>query len=117
MIGDNPFFSIISPFFKIANRFIDFGVMHGAVLVHCASGISRSATLCCSYLMWKSGLSLSSALEQVRKNRGFVAPNAGFMQQLGDFEKYLKKQAKKNHRGLVSDYSDKVLPNLQDNSH
>lgn len=56
------------------------------VLVHCAAGISRSATLVIAWLMFRQGLSLDEALSFVRKRRPIVRPNLGFMRQLQIWE-------------------------------
>lgn len=68
--------------FKAAHAFID----RAPTVVHCAMGISRSATLVISYLMKKEGLSLKQAVDVVRKARPIVNPNPGFMRQLLSFE-------------------------------
>lgn len=61
----------------------------GAVFVHCAMGKSRSATVCCAYLMWKYNLTPDGALEQVREGRGVADPNPGFMEQLDVYYRML----------------------------
>ncbi|KAI7613957.1 hypothetical protein KC319_g19975, partial [Hortaea werneckii] len=52
--------------FERTNRFIDEGLRDAkegsGVFVHCAMGKSRSATVCCAYLMWKYDLSSPEAL-------------------------------------------------------
>ncbi|XP_062307071.1 dual specificity protein phosphatase 26-like [Osmerus eperlanus] len=53
----------------------------GTVLVHCAVGVSRSATLVLAYLMLKQHLTLVEAICAVKDNRG-VIPNRGFLRQL-----------------------------------
>jgi hypothetical protein len=58
----------------------------GNVLVHCAAGVSRSATVVLGYLMARHNLSLTAALEHLKAVRPWVAPNTGFMQQLAAFE-------------------------------
>lgn len=55
------------------------------VLVHCAMGISRSATFVIAYLMSDFGFALNAALRHVRSKRRIVNPNLGFMRQLQDF--------------------------------
>ena len=61
------------------------------VLVHCAAGVSRSATLVCAYLMWEHQWSRKQAMEHLTKHRKIVDPNDGFMNQLQTFEQYLAK--------------------------
>uniref|UniRef100_A0A8D0B3Q9 Dual specificity protein phosphatase n=1 Tax=Salvator merianae TaxID=96440 RepID=A0A8D0B3Q9_SALMN len=57
----------------------------GKVLVHCAMGISRSATLVLAFLMICENLTLEEALKTVREHRG-VCPNSGFLSQLRDLD-------------------------------
>lgn len=66
--------------------FIDEGRKRGGVVVHCAAGVSRAATSACAYLMAREGLDLNSAYSKVFACRNVVHPNAGFWQQLRDFE-------------------------------
>merc|ERR1712032_667199 len=51
---------------------------NGGVLVHCASGVSRSVATCVAWLMTRHGLSLEKALVHVRRGRPLGNPNAGF---------------------------------------
>jgi protein-tyrosine phosphatase len=64
----------------------------GQVLVHCAAGISRSATVCIAYLMRFEGYTLNNALEACQKARPIVQPNEGFMEQLKLYEINLSKK-------------------------
>lgn len=48
----------------------------------CLANVSRSATLCCAFLMQKYGVSPHRALSQVCEGRPVCGPNAGFMEQL-----------------------------------
>lgn len=57
------------------------------VLVHCAMGVSRSASSVIMYIMKKFGISYDNALRYVQKRRVKVDPNSGFEKQLLDFEK------------------------------
>jgi len=58
----------------------------GGVLVHCAAGISRSATVVIAYLMWKHGYNLDDAFLMVKTKRAVIDPNVGFMRQLKIYE-------------------------------
>mmetsp|Transcript_101970 Transcript_101970/g.243100 ORF Transcript_101970/g.243100 Transcript_101970/m.243100 type:complete len:224 (-) Transcript_101970:347-1018(-) len=58
----------------------------GCVAVHCAQGVSRSASTCLAYLMIREGLSLEAAFRRVFTARDFIRPNPGFWQQLRDLE-------------------------------
>ncbi|KAL7983030.1 hypothetical protein Chor_013681, partial [Crotalus horridus] len=51
------------------------------VFVHCAMGLSRSATLVLAYLMIHENLTLVEALKSVDSHRG-ICPNTGFLSQL-----------------------------------
>ncbi|KAF4314544.1 putative dual specificity phosphatase protein [Botryosphaeria dothidea] len=69
--------------FPQTNRFIQDGLDHGGgVLVHCAMGKSRSATVVIAYLMHKYHISPAEGLEQLRLARPLCEPNEGFMKQL-----------------------------------
>mmetsp|Transcript_5654 Transcript_5654/g.15833 ORF Transcript_5654/g.15833 Transcript_5654/m.15833 type:complete len:245 (+) Transcript_5654:1180-1914(+) len=60
---------------------------HGGVLVHCAAGCSRSATVCLGYLMWKEKIGFHDAWKVVHAARPWVCPNDGFKRQLFELEK------------------------------
>lgn len=72
--------------FDSTHDFID----KGKTLVHCYAGISRSATIVISYLMKKHNMSFEEALSHCKKVRPIVNPNQGFIQQLTDYDIYLK---------------------------
>eukprot|EP00873_Tetraselmis_striata_P004571 jgi/Tetstr1/424835/TSEL_015338.t1 len=59
----------------------------GRVLVHCAAGCSRSATVCLGYLMWKDNLTFDEAWRVVHAARPWICPNDGFKKQLREFER------------------------------
>ena len=48
------------------------------VLVHCRSGMSRSASLVIAYIMKTKGASCQDAYEYVKHKRSIVLPNEGF---------------------------------------
>eukprot|EP00927_Polykrikos_kofoidii_P012663 TRINITY_DN15485_c0_g1_i1.p1 TRINITY_DN15485_c0_g1~~TRINITY_DN15485_c0_g1_i1.p1 ORF type:complete len:476 (-),score=79.38 TRINITY_DN15485_c0_g1_i1:297-1724(-) len=50
------------------------------VLVHCASGVSRSAAACAAWLMMRKHLSAEDALQVVKNARPEAKPNFGFVQ-------------------------------------
>lgn len=63
------------------------------VLVCCAMGVSRSATVVTAHLMLTQGLARDDALAVVAAQRPQVAPNRGFMRQLLEFEAALQQPA------------------------
>jgi len=58
----------------------------GRILVHCAAGVSRSATIVIAYLI-KHGKTLQEAMMHVRACRPIVYPNRGFLAFLMRYEK------------------------------
>lgn len=59
------------------------------VLVHCFAGLSRSASLCCAFLMKDNNWTFAKSLEFVRLGRPNAHPNDGFVIQLKRFQKEL----------------------------
>jgi len=72
-----------------------FDFIHGAiegggrVLVHCAAGVSRSASVVISYLMKLKHIRAAEAIDMVKQVRPFINPNPGFLRQLKQYEKAL----------------------------
>lgn len=56
------------------------------VLVNCAAGISRSATIVIAYIMKYYNLTLEQAFISVRNKRNQICPNKKFMEQLLSYE-------------------------------
>ncbi len=81
-IDDSPGSDLYSHFDEIF-AFINEGAKtKQGVLVHCVSGISRSASAVISYLMRKKKLTYVEAFDFVRVRRGCICPNSGFVAQL-----------------------------------
>ncbi|KAF3992979.1 hypothetical protein FT663_00332 [Candidozyma haemuli var. vulneris] len=83
--------------FNTTNEFIDSALVqsteegdqkkhHGAVLVHCAQGVSRSVAVVMAYLMYKYKLKIPQALHAVKRRSESAQPNEGFMKQLELFQ-------------------------------
>ena len=60
------------------------------VYLHCAAGISRSASILIAYFMKKENLSYQKAYEKVKEKRGCIDPNRYFVKQLLKYEEDLK---------------------------
>ncbi|XP_023654003.1 dual specificity protein phosphatase 13B isoform X2 [Paramormyrops kingsleyae] len=72
----------LTPFFYPTAKFMREALSQkGRVFVHCARGISRSATLVLAFLMICEKLTLAEAIKAVRQHRN-ILPNAGFLSQL-----------------------------------
>uniref|UniRef100_A0A8C5PVB8 Dual specificity protein phosphatase n=1 Tax=Leptobrachium leishanense TaxID=445787 RepID=A0A8C5PVB8_9ANUR len=87
----------MSTYFYPAAQFISAGLQcnKGKVLVHCAMGISRAASLVLAFLMISEGLSLLDALRTVSEHRD-IFPNHGFLEQLRQLD--IKLQDKRRSR-------------------
>lgn len=87
-IDDSPHENI-KKYFNSTYNFIN----RGPTVVHCAAGISRSATIVAAYIMRKFKISSDKALSHIWKCRKIINPNYGFKQQLKQFEKELEANA------------------------
>ena len=65
------------------------------ILVHCAAGISRSASIVTYYLMKKNTMSFNQALELLRTKRGIVNPNPWYRSQLQDAQTIIEHESGK----------------------
>lgn len=61
----------------------------GKVLVHCAAGVSRSATIAIAALMCLESMALKEALVLGRRQRPAIYPNKGFFKALFDLEEQI----------------------------
>lgn len=56
-----------------------------SVLVHCAAGVSRSASFVVAYVAKKHNVDVETALDMTRAKRARVGPNSGFLKALKEF--------------------------------
>ena len=54
----------------------------GTILVHCAAGVSRSASVVIAYIMYTHKLKFLDAFKKVKEKRPCIRPNPGFISQL-----------------------------------
>lgn len=85
-LSDHPKQDLLSHFDK-THMFIMEGLTKGAVLVHCLSGKSRSASVVIAHIMKKYGISFYEAFEKVKAKRSIIRPNRGFVDQLKLYQK------------------------------
>ncbi|XP_005811021.1 dual specificity protein phosphatase 14 [Xiphophorus maculatus] len=88
-LADMPHSPISLYFDSVADKIHSVGRKRGAVLVHCAAGVSRSASLCLAYLMKYHRVSLAEAHAWVKARRPIIRPNGGFWRQLIEYERKL----------------------------
>jgi len=86
----------LTAFFSECIDFIEEGRKNGGVLVHCAAGISRSATIVISYVMTMEKMGMEDAFAFVRGKRSIICPNSGFREQLVKFEEIIFKEEREN---------------------
>lgn len=78
----------ICQYFQSAIDFINAGIASGAsVLIHCAAGISRSATITIAYLMHSQQWTLKHTYAHVKAARRIINPNLDFLGHLLKYER------------------------------
>ncbi|KAG6888515.1 hypothetical protein C0995_007758 [Termitomyces sp. Mi166 len=95
---------------------------NGKVLVHCAMGISRSATVVAAYLMKTRRMSRSAAIKFIKQRRPKIHPNYGFIKQLEAFAEcqynpcptnsaycHWKRQQKRNVTQFLNQMADTTI--------
>eukprot|EP00397_Hematodinium_sp_SG-2012_P022930 GEMP01023795.1.p1 GENE.GEMP01023795.1~~GEMP01023795.1.p1 ORF type:complete len:173 (+),score=20.70 GEMP01023795.1:827-1345(+) len=106
----------ISAYFDEATEFIrNYLLRDEAVLVHCRSGVSRSATIVLSYLVARQDFTLHDAFFLVRAHRSVITPNLGFMQQLCLYEEAVREEDTTLDMGKYTDWytsEQEGVPNL-----
>ena len=79
------------PRIEVAYKFIKLHSKNN-VLVHCAMGVSRSATMVIFYLMKEKGWDYDTCYQYIIERRPTIAPNEGYIYQLKQYyDKYIKK--------------------------
>lgn len=83
----------ISVYFCQALKFIHESQKKGKnILIHCAAGISRSASFVLAYLIFEKKLTYSEAIFFLKKKRNIIFPNEGFQKQLMSLSYHLYKK-------------------------
>ena len=78
------------PKFEVAYKFIKKNSEHN-ILIHCAAGMSRSASLVAFYIMKERGWDYDTIYYFMKERRPVVDPNWGFAEQLRDYyDRYIK---------------------------
>lgn len=93
MLPDSPGADILSHVPE-ALTYISNSLKTGKILVHCAAGVSRSASIVIAYVMVTRGLAFEDAKMYVKSKRGCIWPNMGFQRQISsinveEYKKYL----------------------------
>ncbi|KAM3924079.1 dual specificity protein phosphatase 26 [Leptodactylus fuscus] len=86
---DSPTFDMSVHFYPAADFIHQALRGRGQILVHCAVGVSRSATLVLAYLMIYHHKTLVEAINTVKDRRGII-PNRGFLRQLLELDRTLR---------------------------
>lgn len=75
------------------------------IFVHCAVGVSRSASLVLAYLMIYHHLPLMDAIKRVKENR-WIFPNRGFLKQLRQLDATLQREKSVEWRWAKSEWRE-----------
>lgn len=83
--------------FETSYEFIEKAQKSGnGILIHCAYGVSRSATILIAYLIKKLKISYTQAFAFARRKRSVIRPNRGFEEQLKQWSLTFKLSPKPN---------------------
>ena len=83
----------ISKYFDETNDFIHKAKLSGGkILVHCYYGSSRSASFIIAYMIKYLGYTTEDAIYYIKDKRAKVDPNTGFLFQLKNYERKIRKQ-------------------------
>uniref|UniRef100_A0A3P8P097 Dual specificity protein phosphatase n=1 Tax=Astatotilapia calliptera TaxID=8154 RepID=A0A3P8P097_ASTCA len=85
---DSPSFDLSRYFFPSAEYIHN--ALDTTILVHCAVGVSRSASIVLAYLMIHHNYTLLDAINKVKERR-WIFPNRGFLKQLRALDMKLQK--------------------------
>ncbi|XP_021009589.1 dual specificity protein phosphatase 21 [Mus caroli] len=85
-VSDAPNSYLYDFFDPIADHIRGVEMRSGRTLLHCAAGVSRSATLCLAYLMKYHNMTLLDAHTWTKTCRPIIRPNNGFWEQLIHYE-------------------------------
>ncbi|KAL6036225.1 hypothetical protein STEG23_023961 [Scotinomys teguina] len=90
---DNPFFDLSVYFLPVARYIREaLSTPRSRVLVHCAMGVSRSATVVLAFLMICENMTLVDAIQTVQAHRD-ICPNSGFLRQLQVLDNRLRRES------------------------
>jgi len=82
-------FDILVDIDDIVDQIHDEIIKENAVLIHCAQGVSRSASVVIGYLMKYEKMNFDDAYKHVKSLRSCINPNSGFVDQLKKYSKSL----------------------------
>ncbi|XP_068819150.1 dual specificity protein phosphatase 21 isoform X1 [Capricornis sumatraensis] len=85
-LADGPNSRLYEFFDFVADHIHSVEMKQGQTLLHCAAGVSRSATFCLAYLMKYHSMSLLDAHMWTKSCRPIIRPNNGFWEQLIHYE-------------------------------
>jgi len=101
----------MTEWFVTATEFINEARIKGkCVYIHCAQGVSRSATICIAYMMLHANIKYENAYRFVEMCRDVILPNEGFVQQLKALDSRrvdIYTELKKKHGELWIEQSQK----------
>jgi len=73
-------------YLSLSNKFIENTLNKSSVLIHCYSGISRSASIIIGYLILKKKFTYNDAYELLKSKSKSINPNSNFVSQLKSLE-------------------------------